>query len=244
MRTIEFFSSIDGLAETLPIYPASQFRPAWMETAKEDYKRVRSLRMDKFTHVYHCPGIFDLYNEGFIVPMWHDLIIKTKINDPKGFGWAIPSDDLQPGPRSVVDALQDNIIRFIPRRPWSMQKPIKLNTPWHVVAPKGVRFLMLPISYPDTFEFEHAPGLLDPGYSSELNFQIWWNKLDGEHLIKAGTPMCHMIPITTEKFKYVCRTMTDNDRKWLEKRQFLMNFTFKQKRSLMKEMYYKFFKKG
>lgn len=243
MRTIEFFSSLEGLADAVPIIPASEFRPKWMEAAREDYIRVKNLRLDKFTHIYRCPGIFDLYNEGFIVPMWHDLIIKTKINDNKAFGWAVPSEDLQPSNRSMVDALNDNITRFIPRRPWSMQKPIKLNTPWHIVAPKGVRFMMMPIAYPDSFEYEHCPGILDPGYSSEINLQMWWNKLDGEHLIKAGTPMVHMIPLTNEKFKYTCRTMTDNDLKWLEKRRFFMNFTFTQKRNFMKDMYNKFFNK-
>jgi hypothetical protein len=60
-------------------------------------------------------------------------------------------------------------------------------------------------------------------------------------LIKAGTPLAHFIPISEEKFNLVCRDATENDKKWLRKRNFFNNFTFKLKRNLIKDFYHKHF---
>jgi hypothetical protein len=118
---------------------------------------------------------------------------------------------------------------------------VKINTPWNIIAPKGVKFLMMPITYPDSHEFENAIGILDPGISCEINFQLWWNVKDGETLLKAGTPMVHLIPLSPELYDVVCRDMTEHDKTWINKQKYLQNFSFRPKRNLIKEFYYKHF---
>jgi hypothetical protein len=242
MKDIIFFSSIEGVADACPVLLANQTIPKWANLAKDNYINDKKDRKDRFNHIFQCPGIFDLYNYGFVVTAWHDFIIKTEYNK-EGFAWKIPNEEISllMGSVSVIGTHQQGISDIIPKRPTALNQIIKINTPWHVIAPKGIKFISIPIAYPDTFEFDSHIGILDPGTSSEINIQLNWNVKDGETLIKAGTPLAHFIPISEEKFNLVCRDATENDKKWLRKRNFFNNFTFKLKRNLIKDFYHKHF---
>ena len=244
MDTIEFFTAAPGLSDLFPIIPASQYRANWMTAAKNDWVANK----DKFTksrqtHIFQCPGIFDMFNHGYIIPLWHDLIIRTD-GPTRPFSWSIPSGALNSyRGKEVVGTHKPGLDKFIPKRPWSHQQVIKLDTPWNIIAPKGVKFLMLPIAYPDEFTFENATGILDPSVSTEINLQIHWNVLQGETLIKAGTPIGHLIPLSEKNYDLVVREMTDNDKMWIEKRNLFMSVFFRQNRNLLKDFYHKHFKK-
>ena len=240
-QKIEFFSTVPGLEDAYPVLPMKEYKAEWMNAARQSYIEVNKERNDKFTHVYQCPGIFDLYKQGFVVRMWHDVIIKTD-KTRKGFGMITPSNELENPGKSLVDLHKDELSGFIPTRPHSLPNVLKFNTPWNVIAPKGVKFLVLPIAYPDSHEFESAIGILDPSISTEINFQVWWNVLDGEYLLKAGTPMVHLIPFREETFELENRAMTDTDKAWIEKKKYFNNFSFRPKRNIIKEIYHKHFK--
>jgi hypothetical protein len=242
-RTIEFFSTVLGVADAYPIIPARECAPAWVSRARQDYIDDKKTGTGAFQHIYQCPGIMDLLNQGFIVPMWHDVVIKTN-GDGKTFQWAIPGSELiDLAGKEIVGKQETGVETLMPVRPWSTSSLIKFNMPWNVVAPAGVKFLMIPIAYPDSFEFESSIGILDPGYSSEINLQMYWNIPKGEYIIKAGTPMAQLIPISEEKFEYVCRDMNSQDEKWIAKRKYLNSSTFRIKRNLVKDFYIKHFGK-
>jgi hypothetical protein len=242
MKDIIFFSTVEGVSDVCPITPAIKSLPVWTNVAKEKYIKEKNDSNERVSHLYQCPGIFDLYNYGYIVTAWHDFIIKTDQNK-QGFAWTIPHSDLADLMKGIdiIGTHQQRISELIPSRPTSIKQVIKLNTPWHVIAPKGIKFIVLPIAYPDSFEFDSHIGILDPAVSSEINVQLNWNIKDGETLIKAGTPLAHLIPISEDKFNLICRDATDNDKRWLRKRNFFNNFTFKLKRNVIKEFYYKHF---
>lgn len=244
MDTIEFFTAAPGLSEVFPIVPASEYRADWMTTARNDWvENKERYTRTRGTHIFQCPGIFDLYTQGYIVPLWHDLIIKTDgLNN--NFTWSIPSGALNSyRGKEVVGTHKPGLDKFIPKRPWALNQVVKLDTPWNVVAPKGVKFLMIPLAYPDEFVFESCIGLLDPAVSTEVNVQLFWNVLKGDTLVKAGTPLCQLIPLTEKKYDLVVREMTANDRFWIEKRNLMMSMFFRQPRNLIKNLYHKHFKK-
>jgi len=245
MKKITFFTTIPGVADAFPIIKASEYRPSWINAAKESYlKKQEESRGISFAHAYRCPGIFDLMSSGYIVTLPWDIMIDT-YGDGQKFKWTLPSGDLQQLTLApfVTAHGPDGIAENIPQRPGSLKTIIKFNTPWYVIAPKGVKFLVLPISYPDTHEFESYSGILEPGYSNEINIQVRWNILNGKHIIKAGTPMCQLIPLTNEKFELEIRDATDHDRKWIAKKDYFFNLSFVFKRNLAKRMYEKFFNK-
>lgn len=238
MKKIQFFSTIPGVVDTNPIYEAKNHTTRWMTAAREDFIRQSKMNKGRFTHIFQCPGIFDLFNYGFIVPAWHDALIKTN-GDPSGFAWLPPTDEFT-AMTNGFDAIGKHVNeldKYLPKKPGALHSMVKFNTPWHVVVPRGVKFLVLPVAYPDSYEFEGAIGILDPAINSEINVQVFWNIRNGEHIIKAGTPLAHLIPLSEEKFELVCREMNKWDELWLRKKDFLRNFTFKLRKNNTKEVY-------
>lgn len=235
MDKIVFFSSVLGLAETFPVRPSREFVPKWAYVARQDYMKNKT---KKEMHIYKCPGIFDTFGTGYIVPAWHDLELET---DGLKFRLTIPDNKLNEllEKETVQEQTWNaDLTKFIPKPPWAVKSILKINTPWHVIAPKGVKFLIMPLPYPDDFNFQSCIGILDPGVSSELNVQGYWNNVSpGVHTIKAGTPLAQIIPITEKTYDYIVRDMNEYDKKWIEKRKYLNFFGFILNRSKIKEAY-------
>ena len=64
--------------------------------------------------------------------------------------------------KQIASLINDGIAKNIPKRPWSWPDIVKINTPWHVMAPKDVKFLIIPLPYTPFFDFEACLGILDP----------------------------------------------------------------------------------
>ena len=197
----------------------------------------------EFKHIVRCPGIFDLFKCGYIVSLHKDVVIKSEREDfsamdSKKTKW-INDSNTHYGP--FVSYQQTT---FIGSPPWATDYIIKLNTGWHVVAPEGVKFLQIPISYPDTFDFTCVTGILDPAIATEVNFQMYWNVKEAETLIRAGTPLGHLIPLTEKKYKMVQRIMNQKDRDWVEKSisAYTSSFAPSAMRGRVVEMYKKYWK--
>ena len=58
---------------------------------------------------------------------------------------------------------------------------------------------MLPVAYSDNVDFEACIGILDPSVSTEINVQLYWNRFGDISKVKAGTPLCHLIPLTEQE---------------------------------------------
>jgi len=240
MNTITFFSSVEGLAETNPIVKAKDCLPEWVKRCRNDYINNK----DKI-HLAKCPGIFDMYGFGFVVPMWCDAIIETQGDK---FRWATQEHmkhleriDHPHELPIISNHSYDAIAKFLPRRPQSISNIIKVDTPWSVVAPKGVKFLVIPFPYSDHQEFEACAGILDPSISTEVNVQMYWNVKNKEHTLKAGTPMQLMVPLTEKNYKLVVRDANEHDKKWLRKKNYVNYFKFNLDRNSMKKAYNRHF---
>ena len=234
---IEFFSSVDGLAEHFPIVKTSSHVPKWTRLVKEDYKKQKQ----GTPHLFKCPGIFHLFSYGFVITAWHDFEITCTV---KGINWTIPDNMMNDLLEKDVIQIQqgDSIGKHIPQRPWSIPHILKINTPWHVIAPKNVKFLMCALPYSEDFDFECCPGILDPGYSSEINIQMYWNRIRGTRIIKAGTPLAQFIPITEKNYNFKVRDKNKKDELWLKKRKYLNFFSFNFSRNKVKDSYISHFK--
>lgn len=242
MRKITFFSIVDGVADAFPIAAAREFKFDWVAAVKTAYKsKMEKNKHTRFSHLARCPGVFDLLNTGYIIPMPWDVTIETD-GDMLNFAWHMPSKDIEDlyNTPLVTGHMPNGIAEHLPTRPFSLDSIIKLNLPWHIIAPPGVKFIMIPIPYPDSFEFENVIGILDPSVSSEINLQLRWNVTNGIHTIKAGTPMVQLIPLTDEKFQLEVRNQTEKDKQWILKRRYLNNCTFFMNRSLVSKIYHKF----
>lgn len=240
---ILFFSSMPGLADAYPIKPAKDFKFKWVESLKSDYKEfLNSSLKGQGTHLRRCPGIFEILEHGYIIPMPWDLKIRTSKNSPQSFEWEVAS-------RNIIDSFEGNIAsahdvvgRHLPNRSDSFPLILKIDTPWSIAATPGLKFLVIPIPYPDSYEFESTHGILDPSKGTHLNLQIRWNVTNGEYMIKAGTPMVQLIPITESNCNLIVRDANAHDKKWLEKRKFLHSHSFISNKPILKKVYDMFFR--
>lgn len=223
---LQFFSFTEGVADTYPIIPAKELEFKWVKLLTEDYKRSTERQ-----HIRKCPGIFDILGTGYVVTLPWDINIRL---DSKGFGYDLPGQHLPKitGTESLV-GVHKNI-------PGIDRLVLKICTPWHVIA--NCKFAIIPIPYPDSNVFEACHGILDPEKSTELNAQVFWNK-SGEVLLKAGTPLMQIIPLTEKKTTYTVRDATDKDKQWVNRRFYLSQHSFQYPYKLVREAYRNFFQK-
>jgi len=223
---IEFFHNEPSIIENFPIIEPKDLKLNWVKKAKHDFQIVkpRIENQPGFIHLTRCPGIFDLFKYGYIIPLHRDIIIMPGGED---FKWGVNQTK---GPNFSLDqqtSSSESNINLVPTPPWAVDYIIKIDTGWHVIAPKGVKFLMLPIAYPDTFDFTAAIGILDPAISTKLNFQMFWNEKDKEEIVvPAGTPLGHLIPLSEKKYQMVQRNMNQQDHMWITKLHSAYSTTF------------------
>jgi hypothetical protein len=215
----KFYSRIPGVLDSFPIVPSKTIRPSWVRSVVDAYKKqtedVSNYGNRQLTSIAKCPGIIDLAKQGWIVRSWFDFIIRT--DGPSNIAWKVPPTF---PPSVLVDDFTTDPIRFmsltdpelkIPLPPQTCHAIVKIATPWIVDIPKGWNLLMLPISYPDDTRFQCSTGILRPGLHVEVQPQVFWNVTQGEELVKAGTPLCQLIPIpeTIEEAQFECLGYTE-----------------------------------
>ena len=233
---IIFYSTIPGMAEIFPVRHAREVMPEWLQTARIEY--AKGNKRDQT--IVRCPGIVDLLTTGYIVTTWHDFDVNI---DKDGAMYFVAPDERTTKLLGDKNSLQaqngDSMAKHIPKRPWSHPNILKINTPWNVIAPKGVKFMIIPLPYTELLDFESNIGILDPGYSTELNIQGYVNLGPGNHSFKAGTPIAQIIPMSSESFTTTIRDMNSDDEKFNKKKPWLNLFSFIYSRNRAKDVYEK-----
>ena len=226
---IEFFHNEPSIIETFPIIESKDLKLNWVKRAREDFQNrvIEDETNDPaFAHLLRCPGIFDLFKYGYVISLHKDVIIEVL---DKGFEWQFANSlglD-EKTEKFGIDGFKSQISNMMLKPPWASDFIIKISTGWSVIAPKGVKFIMLPIAYPDTFDFTVSIGILNPAVSTEVNFPMVWNKTEKEKtIIRAGTPLGHLIPLSEKKYEMVQRVANQHDRDWVAKLRSSYNSTF------------------
>ena len=242
---IEFFNSEPGIIDNYPIIESKNFKLKWVDRAKQDFQNLAKEGADTvpgFNHMTRCPGIFDLFKYGYIVSLHKDLMI---IPHKEGFESLLAGENQGLPELSKVVAVDKHSMSLLAKPPWASNFVIKISTGWHVIAPKGIKFIMLPIAYPDTYEFTSTIGIINPSIETQVNFQLYWNGIEKETIIKAGTPLGHLIPLSEKKYEMVQRETNQRDHEWLVRQEHAYFSTFWRNtmRRKVQNMYNKFWKK-
>ena len=193
-----FQATLPGIETVMPIIPASSYKPKWLATARSEYsKKLAGQYPTKsgMVGVHRCPAITDLLNSGWIVRAWQDFTIETN-GDGENFNWNTTwARDTRP-----IGAMPGSIFTdYLPKRIDTLSTVIKFNSPWLVTVPKGWSLLYMPMLYSDDGRFTSCPGILDTEIDKMLNIQLFWHKLNSIEVIKAGTPLAHLVLMPTRK---------------------------------------------
>lgn len=191
------------------IYPkpqrASKFMPTWF---KELPRRIKGQPIGTAGSVKTCVPVMDAINNGYIIPLWADLHLKTvhKIDENTGqsnigLDYTIALDS---GMASPIDQHHfGQVGGDCPIAKYKLGKVLmKFNSPWSIKTPKGYSVLIKtpPHLYSDLHPLE---GLVDTDtYHRPINFPTFWsNNNFGEWTIPRGTPFIHVVPIKRTKLK-------------------------------------------
>ena len=159
-QRIEFFNNDPGIVDTFPIIESKDLKLNWVKRTKENFQKLAKKGEDKkpgFLHLSRCPGIFDLFKYGYIIPLQKDITIT-----PKGKEFDFMFRSLKKSELINPFGIEWQSTNLIAKPPWAADFIIKIDTGWNVIAPKGIKFLVLPIAYPDTFDFTATIGILHP----------------------------------------------------------------------------------
>ena len=215
----KFYSSLPAVTNEFPILPASSYKRKWVPPVAAAYKNIVGNINNfgkPFSGVVKCPGIFNFCKTGWIVTSWFDFIIDT-VDDGKSVGYRLPptlvEETTNKHPvfgKQLITFMNLSLSQMqVPKPPQSLDTLIKISTPWAVEIPKGWSLLLCPVGYSDEIRFTSSTGILRRG-DREIKPQLFWHQFSGTELVKAGTPLCQLIPIPddTVNFDFECLDYT------------------------------------
>jgi hypothetical protein len=195
---VRFVNLIPGVEISHPIIRANEYVFEWFREASKDYKTKLS-NTDHYTPVVsttRCPGLHGLFKTGFIVTTPIDFTITTDQTEPGTFEWGCPMYGNVNGQDYISGHSPTQLAKYTAFREDTLSSIIKVNTFWKINSSPDIVFLQVPISYPDHSLFTAATGVLNSCENYyEVNIQLFWHKLNGTHHVKAGTPLCQLIPV-------------------------------------------------
>jgi len=206
------------------VYPkpqrSSKFMPDWYKNLP---RFLPNQPVGTAGTVKTCVPVMDAITNGYIIPLWADLHLKTVTRKDEDTGKIILGLEhtlaLDSGMASPIDQHHFHQVGSeCPVTKYKMGRVLlKINNPWQIKTPKGYSVLIKtpPHLYPDLQPME---GVVDTDtYHRPINFPcLWTNNNFGEWVIPRGTPFIHVVPIkrSTLKAKYGTMDEVSDKRQW------------------------------
>lgn len=216
---VDCFVTSQPIHDLFPIRKASHFYPEWWKDLPKSFEVKSEFDVNlPVPTMKSCIGFVNLYRNGFILPLWSDLIIEKDINgcryqfsDHKALG--IRDHD----PLQYTGAFQNST-------------HMKILSPWLLKEKTGVNFLWMEPSWNNASLFENLnilPGVMDFKYQHGTNINAIISSNDIKLWIKAGDPLAHIIPISEKNIKIKTHSVTENEYKKLEGTSYTSSFYHK-----------------
>lgn len=205
---IEFITPVAAVGEMFPPVPAGRMMPGWMRDmpAYTERRRFPKFRTRAEVTMKGCPGVGDYMGLGWIVPLWADYIFSATSD---GFHWesAVPKE------KDNVLTFEPELIPSFPRQENEHSYVLKLGTPWMVRTPPGWSIIICAPWYHREKRFIVLPGVMESDRCHVVNMVALWNAPEGEPvLLKAGTPLLHIIPVKRSKLDL--KVVVDSETNW------------------------------
>jgi len=231
--TIRFFSLTPGVNTLYPIIKSNKLNREWVTEEKIDYENRKSKcpfgflstqGIDRVSSIGKCPAISGIIGAGFTIRAPADFVVMTN------------------GDKTTLDFKYKNIvphIEYVTKHEkevssWlldsskdnTLNQVLKVNTPWRITCDSDdIIFLVTKVPFVKEDRFTAVTGILDPKTAYEINIQLFWHVLNGEEVIKAGTPLCNYIPISRSLLQNISFVSEDaEERDYLVEREMLFSY--------------------
>ena len=182
-----------------PIEKSSKFIPKWWrKTPKSSLTISEDNKITALLTTKNCPGIIGTFQNGYIVPLWSDLLMRIE-NDR----WIYQFSD---GISSIQDHSNNQMVDFHPN-----YHILKISTPWTISASTNINLIFLDPFYhfPKERNYYVPYGispLIDKNF--KINCFMFVKKEKKEMFMPQGTPLLHIIPITEKEIKFKTEVIT------------------------------------
>lgn len=188
---IRFYSLEPAVVDLFPVVPASSLYRAW----KEPEVKKKKCPFSGLTSSSNCPAITTFSSLGYVVVAPADFVITTN-GDGINFQWQTNHIFTKGMNGYIANHDEDQTVPLLDDVNTTLNTVIKIETPWRIKSSDDVVFLQTPVHYMNESRFTVATGILDPRFAHVVHVQLFWKVLEGETLIKAGTPLAQYIPLS------------------------------------------------
>lgn len=183
---VDAFTTNIHAYDMFPIQPAKKFIPKWFKDLPNKYcpHHQGLLQIERST-MKGCLGFVNMYKDGFVMPMWTDLAVRT---EDHGFDFQA-ADNV-----TIVDSHDpEQYGNHFPEL-----AHIKIMSPWRMREKRGVKFLYMQNPWDDpTNMFSQCtpPGIINfkHQHTTHVNMMV---KKGHTFNWSANTPMVQMIPLS------------------------------------------------
>lgn len=192
MKKADIIFNIDDkwkyIHDHYPIKPVKQFKHEYL----------------KQNPIGKCPGMLDLYDYGYILPMWFDLDLTLEpYTQWSEQGVRITSKCAD----EFVEWHYAETAKIRPHFPDDFFHSIlKLHSPWYVKTSNDYSIIQKDPWFSFDKSYHLAPGTLNTGYCHHIVIPIFLRHLAESHdhhqiSFRAGEPLCHILPVHRNEFK-------------------------------------------
>ena len=186
---------VDCFTDNIQVYDlyktqkAKHFYPKWWKDLEHTYQRkLNGIDVDSPT-IKTCNGFIDLYQQGFVIPLWNDIVIETDENDWK---YAIQRNQTQIiwHEKKQLGRTFDNLLHM------------KIGSPWAFGEKTGVNFLFFRPFWNQIHLLDKMhvpPGVINYKFQCSSEINLFFPRKINRIELFAGDPMAHIIPITQER---------------------------------------------
>jgi len=205
---IDFVSTIPGLEsieDTIP-KPAIKYIPEWWK----DLSYVSSYHgLDEAVagNVKNCPSFMDYFSQGYILPMWTDVILYYN-SDTKDWAWRTPDPRFSFSNHNNGQYIDHVSHKFLGKSSYFV---FKASCPWRIITAPGYSTYQLPVFYHFNEDFSVLPGIRDSDTYHQINPQIVIHSDKKEIFIPRGTPFAQYVPFKREKVTGKIRSASEKD---------------------------------
>ena len=179
---IDFYPIIAGLDKIEPI------------TLAKDSNKPFQFNPNEFS-IRACPGIKDITQLGYIIPLWQDLLIKYDHENGVQVMQSGNMYDFDGKNFFDVQFHRESSLGEYSFGPEYVNFSLKLRCPWYVKTKPNTSILLLPVQYNQELPFTVASGILQSDKYPMLVAQIILKKFQGEIILKKGTPLIQVVAI-------------------------------------------------
>ena len=217
---IKFYHFNPAITELYPAMLGSEFSMEWVKNERKTWNASDEETKLASSSLLKCPGIFEMYSKGFFIQQPYDILLTLKDDDLR-----IQTPDLsylfdgqsvlgRPDNQATFHRLVDSSLPF---RKDTLPCVPNIPTGFHLLA--NIPLLLLPVPYPDQYEWETSTGILDTRKSPEVNLQLFLNNYkdakEKTWKVNAGDNIYFVIPLTSDNW-VIENELTSKDKLWLK----------------------------